>query len=600
VIIQSLCKYYDILSNDEECDIPKLGYSRTKVSAALVISKDGKLVDIISLKIESSTGKKLVAKNIIVPEQQKRSGSSAPSYFMCDNIQYVLGFDKGDNIKEKQFKDFKAKHNKILSSATSKTALAVLNFINSWNVNNALHNPIIIDNFKTLLDGNLVFRLDGEFEFAHKNKEIINLWEKNNSPIDDPTIEQCLITGEYLEIERIHNSIKPLFMQKGKQPSPNGWTIVAVDKDSTAFDSYDKKQSYNSPISKKSAFAYTTVLNYMLTNSKQKIQIGDATTVFWAESPSNLYSDLAMQLFNPEVVEDTDEVTSDSETQRLISDVLESARLGNKIPMDIYKGINPLTKFYVLGLSPNASRVSVRFFHSDTFGGFVEKVTMHYRDMEIVKEYENNRTNIPIRWLVAETISPKSSEKEAKPLLAGAIMRSILNGGMYPQSLYNSILQRVRTDSEIRVNYIRASIIKASLSRKARITKNKIIEEVLTVALNEKTTEKSYLLGRLFAILEKTQKDSGNETIRSRYFASAMTTPGAVFPLLLRLAQHHISKVKFGFLNDKKIEAILNDIERFPSHLSLDEQGIFILGYYHQRPKLWEKQIKENQNEGEN
>lgn len=604
MIIQSLCKYYEILANDEKCDIARPGYSNAKISAALIISVEGKLVDIISLMTESENGKNFLFRNMIVPIQSKRSGSSAPSNYMCDNVQYVLGFDKDKNLKEKQFNEFRDKHNKILGSATGRCAKAILNFINTWKVDYALNNPIIINNFKLLVTGNLVFRLDGEREFLHMNNEIKQLWEQSNSIVENPVIGQCLITGKRLVIERIHNSIKPLYMQKGKQPSPNGWTLVAVDKDSTAFDSYNKKQSFNSPISKNSAFAYTTVLNYMLSSPKQKVQIGDATAVFWAER-EGIYVDLAAELLNPSIIQEGEENKSiykrDSKIEALVKDILLKAKTGMMIN-DFNEEIDPQVRFYVLGLSPNASRVSVRFFHSDSFGGFINKTVQHYKDMGIIKDFDNQPDNIPIWRILSETVSPKSNNKEANPLLAGSMMRAILNGGLYPTVLFNEIMTRVKTDSEIRVNYIRASIIKACLLRKARITKTRNMEEVLTLSLNEQSTEKSYLLGRLFAILEKTQKDSGNETIRARYFASAMATPGAVFPILLRLAQHHIVKEEYGFINDKNIEMILNkieydkDIKCFPSYLTLDEQGVFALGYYHQRTKLWEKQVKENTN----
>jgi CRISPR-associated protein Csd1 len=599
MIINALNRYYEILVEDDKSDIPSEGYSSTNVSAALIISSEGELQDVMCLKLESKDGKKLIPRNMIVPKQFKRSGSAAPAYFMCDNVQYVLGFDKNKNIKVKQYLDFKQKHNKILDGASGECAKAILKFINSWDINKALNNPLISNNLDSLCDKNIVFRIEGAFEFAHKDIEIKKMWEKSQFDADDLRISQCLITGEELDIERIHNSIKPLYMPKGKQPSPNGWTLVAVDKDSTAFDSYNKKQGFNSPVSRKVAFAYTTVLNHMLKNLKQKIQIGDATTVFWGESPDSIYSDLAMQLFEPAINEETDTVIDDVKIQRLISELLKNAKRGYQVPIDINNEVNPLTKFYILGLSPNASRVSVRFFHQDTFCGFVTKLSWHYRDLEIIKEKESDRDNIPLRWLVNETVSPQSKVKDPAPLLGGALMRSILGGGLYPQSLYNSILSRVKSDADVRVNYLRASIIKAYLSRKGRITKNKLLEEVVTVALNEQTTEKSYLLGRLFAILEKTQIDAGNETIRARYFTSAMTTPGATFPILLRLAQHHIAKFKFGFVNDKKIEGILNEVEGFPAHLNLDEQGLFTLGYYQQRVKLWEKKAKEIHNSEE-
>ncbi len=592
MIINALNRYYQILAEDEKHGIPLYGYTSAKVGFALNISVTGELLNVIPLKVESNNGKKLVARTLIVPEQKLRSSGIAPN-FMCDNSTYVLGIDKkGKPQRTKEaFIAFQELHHQVLSSAKGQAAKAVLAFLDNWNIEKARHHSALIDSLEEILEGsNLVFRLDGQTGYIHNDVEIKRLWEEYNSKSEDDLIGQCLITGETTSIAKLHPTIKNV-----KNAQSSGASIVSFN--AKAYESYGKTQGYNAPISKYAAFAYTTVLNHMLASQKQKIQIGDATTVFWAESPEEIYTDLAAELFNPTITQDGKENKNvykrDAQIEALVKDVLLQAKSGMKIT-DLDKKINRQTKFYILGLSPNASRISVRFFHSDSFGRFVEKTAQHYVDMEIIKEFENNPTHIPIWMILSETISPKSSDKEAKPLLSGAIMHSIISGGMYPQSLYNSILQRVKTDSEIRVNYIRASIIKAYLLRKARITNNKKMKEVITVALNEQTTERAYLLGRLFAVLEKAQYDAGNDSIRARYFASAMATPGTVFPILLKLAQHHIAKAEYGFISDKRIETIINNIEKFPSYLTLDEQGLFVLGYYHQKAKLWEKQTKEN------
>lgn len=594
MIINALNRYYQILANDEKSGIPLYGYSSAKVGFALNISSTGELLDVIPLKVEGNNGKKLVFRQMIVPEQTKRAVNISPN-FICDNSTYVLGIDnkgKPDRSKE-AFEAYKELHIRILNGSNSQAANAILNFLKNWNVDEARQCQVLQGCLEEILEGsNLVFKLDGETGYAHNDSEVKRLWEQYISENKDDLIGQCLITGENASIARLHPNIKNV-----KNAQAMGASIVSFNAPS--YESYGKSQSYNSPIGKNVAFAYATVLNHMLSGPKQKVQIGDATTVFWAESPEDIYPDLAAELFNPTLSQDGKENKTaykrDPKIEELVKDILLKAKSGAMIN-DFDGQIDPQVRFYILGLSPNASRVSVRFFNSDSFGGFVKKTVQHYKDMEIVKEFENQPDNIPIWKILNETVSPKSNNKEANPLLAGSMMRAILNGGLYPAILFNEIITRVKTDSEVRVNYFRASIIKAYLLRKTRITKMRNLEEVLTVALNEQTTDKSYLLGRLFAILEKTQKDAGNETVRARYFASAMTTPGAVFPILIKLAQHHIAKEEFGFINDKRIETVLNDIERFPSNLNLDEQGVFILGYYHQRAKLWEKQVKENTN----
>lgn len=592
MIINALTKYYEILAEDEESDIPLCGYSSAKVDFALNISLTGELLDVIPLKVEGNGGKKLVSRLMIVPEQVIRA-AGVSSNFMCDNCTYVLGIDnKGKPERSKEaFGAFYELHHIVLRNAKGQVAKAILAFLENWDVEQARENAALSDCFDEIIKGgNLIFKIDEKKEFAHNDLEIKTLWENHNAKSEDDITGQCLITGKNGTIARLHPKIKNV-----RNAQSSGASIVSFN--APAYESYGKTQSFNSPVGKHAAFAYTTVLNYMLANPKQKLQVGDTTTVFWAESPEAIYRDLAAELFNPTIPEKetNNAFRRDGKTEKLVQDVLYRAKSGIQIS-DLNGAIDPQTKFYVLGLSPNASRISIRFFHADSFGEFVKKASQHYMDMEIVKDFEKSPSNIPIWMMLAETVSPNSNDKSASPLLAGAMMRSLLNGGMYPQFCYNAIMQRVLTDIDKRVNYVRASIIKAYLTRKARVTNNQELKEVLSVGLNEETTNNAYLLGRLFAILEKTQQDAGNETIRARYFASACTTPGAVFPILLRLAQFHIAKAKYGFLNDKKIEAVLNNVDGFPSHLTLDQQGLFSLGYYHQKTKLWEKQTKEEQN----
>lgn len=590
MIIQALHRYYQILCEDEDSNIPPYGYSKVKVGYALHISEDGNLYNIVTLKDKSKNKQKLIPKLLTVPEQIVKSSNIAAN-FMYGNSAYVLGIDnKNDHQRSKKaFESFRDLHYRILGSARGKAARAILAFLDKWDICQARDNFVLKEYLQEIVKGdNLVFRLEGETGYLHENDEIKKLWEKYYALGEEGEIVgQCLVTGENTTLSKVHSKIKNV-----RNAQMSGASIISFNEPS--YESFSKKQNYNSPIGKLAAFTYTTALNYLLSHPKHRILIGDATTVFWAESPENIINDLAEQLINPGQNEGIEQSIDDIRMSELIKEVLQTAKEGRELSETVAKEINPQTNFYILGLSPNNSRISVRFFYMDTFGGFIKKVSSHYRDMEIIKESEKNKTDIPIWQILRETISPKSKDKEVQPLLAGALMRSVITGGMYPKLLYYAILQRVKLDSDIRVNYIRASVIKAYLIRKFNNIKDNNIKESLTVALNEQSKDVSYLLGRLFAILEKTQKDAGNETLKSRYFASAMTTPKVTFPILLRLAQHHISKANYGYFNEKKIEEILNDIEFFPSNLSLDEQGAFILGYYHQRVKLWEKQSENN------
>ncbi len=590
MIINALCDYYHILVNEPESEIAKFGFSTEKVSAVLVLSEEGELLEIISL-INKEAKEKLTEPRLInVPIQKGRSGKNPPPYFMCDNMKYVLGFDKNKNSCTKQFEAFKEYHLKLLADAQGYRTKAFRQFLNKWDCVKALENEIIASNLTTLLaDRNLIFRICGESQWLHEDSEIMTIWENELINGKNEYYAQCMITGEHTAISKLHKSLKNV-----RDAQSSGASLVSFNDN--AYVSYNKSQSYNAPVGETSEFAYTTVLNKLLSSRNQKIQIGDATTVFWAASTDDIYSQTIMEFFAPtENVEDNS-LKEDLKTQRLVRDILDKARKGIKLN-DIGADINQNTKFYILGLSPNAARISVRFFYCDTFGAIVEKLSLHYRDMELVKQFEKEFTHIPLWKLISETVSPKSSDKKPSPLLAGGLMRAMLSGGLYPQLLYNSIMLRIKADNEIRVNYVRASIIKLCLMRRAEILNNKKLKEVLSVALNEETKNIGYLLGRLFAVYEKLQLDSSggvNSSVRDKYFTSACTTPKSVFPILIRLSQHHISKAKYGFVTDKLIERIMADIDHFPANLDSEEQGLFALGYYQQRVKLWEKQVEQS------
>lgn len=603
MILQSLVKYYNILSEDPDSDISKPGYSKVKVSFALNLSEQGELLEVIPLKRRVQNGKKLQEVPILVevPEQAKRAVGII-SNFLCENSTYALGIDnKGKPQRSIEcFNAFAELHRNLLSDAKCREAKALLNFLSEWDPAKAKEHPALSEYLDEILKGaNLVFKLDGG-EFLHQNQELRQIWESHISDSKDDVIMPCLITGEPQPIARLHPSIKGVM---GAQPT--GASIVSFNQRS--FESYgrDEAQGLNSPIGKYAAFAYATVLNSMLSEQKYRLILGDATVFYWAESSNPAYKDAISLLFAPEETtrseesEKTEEKAArDKQAERLVKSIFEKIAQGSPLG-DFSDELDKNTRFYVLGLSPNSSRLSVRFFVTDSFGGFVEKIAAHYRDLKIVKQSEKQPDAIPLWQLLKETISPKSKEKAASPLMSGSVLRSIITGSPYPASLFKAVMCRIKAEGDI--SYQKAAIIKAFLTRKHK--DNQKYKEVLKLALNEQSTNRAYLLGRLFAVLEKAQEEAAasklNSTIKDRYFTSACATPASVFPILLRLSQHHIAKSEYGYVSDRRIEEILNKLDiasnPIPSHLSLDEQGIFILGYYHQRNAFFTKKEKENE-----
>lgn len=603
MIINALYRHYDTLLNDKNSGVSPPGFSKGKVGHCLVLSRDGQLLEILDLRV--SRRNKLVSRDIDVPEQVIRT-SGISANFMCDNCTYVLGLgqknkkEKRDRIKE-CLKEFVNLHETILENVEDEGAYVLLVFMRGWDSDAAVTHPVVARHMEDLTEGaNLVFKLEGSKGYLHERKAIVEAWNKHKESQASELQGQCLVTGRKTEIAPLHHKIKGVTGAKQM-----GASLVSFNFD--AAESYRKTQSFNAPVSEEVAFGYTTALNYLLSNMKHRIRIGDTTTIFWAErSTGGLEEDLLGALFFPVAENGEVEGSRDDEggrpvrdprTVTLLRDIFTRIKTGRPVSEGL-TGINKDTDFYILGLAPNSSRLAVRFWHMDPYIKVIDQLGLHYRDMAVDKSFDWEPDYISISKILKET-APRKDSKRIAPLLGGVLMRSILTGMPYPAALYNSIFSRIRADRE--VNYVRASVIKAHLVRNCRFYK-KTSEVELTMALNEENRNTGYLLGRLFALLEKAQEDANpgiNSTIRDRYFGAASASPGSVFPILLRLAQHHIAKAEYGRLTDRRIEEVVSLIDQFPSHLNLEDQGQFVLGYYQQRQALFKKsEKKERLNNG--
>ncbi|HWQ47729.1 MAG TPA: type I-C CRISPR-associated protein Cas8c/Csd1 [Methanosarcina sp.] len=615
MIIQSLCRHYDILEGDENANIPKLGYSSAKVSFALIISPDGFLSHIIDLR---SDDKKPKPKDMDVPIQKSRSSGVFP-YFVCENAKYVFGVEKlkksefekkfssssknctteykileeNDNEvtlvhrrSRECFEAFKTLHHNILDGLNDPEVRRYLAFLDGWNPEEFLENPKTKEYKDDLLaGGNCVFECNGNF--LHEISAVRNAWETYSQNEAGNIFAQCLVSGKVEPVAKIHQKIKGVV---GAQSA--GASLVSFNDD--AFCSYGKEQSFNSPVSESAMFKYTTALNDLLSSQSNRIRIADTTVVFWAETSEKSCEDIVKFFFDtpePEKKEEKNiEASRVRDTNKIkeIEEILNKVRTGKKVNQEDI-GIDPETNFYILGLSPNNARLAVRFWYVDSIGNLIEKVARHHLDMEIIRDDYGPRC-ISIYRLLNETVPQSSDKKVVSPLLGGLIMRSILTNTGYPISLYSAILSRVKVDGSI--NFVRAGFIKAYLLRLSRTGLSNLNQDLITMSLNEESSNVPYRLGRLFAALEKAQNDTNREmksTINSKYFSSASSTPAVVFPVLLKLAQHHIAKSEWGFRSNQMIEQILSGVDEFPAYLNLEDQGMFMLGYYHQRKAFFTK-----------
>jgi len=622
VIIHSLVRYYDILSADTNVKIARPGYSPANVSFILVISDTGELTNIVDIRAD---GKKKRSRVLYVPYQESRTSGISP-YFLCDKAQYIFGLEHQETYGKKQnsiikdvtqvleetgmgrivitrrslesMKKFREFHHFLLDSVNDPAVEAFLKYLDTWKPDMAYHHPKIAE-FKDDLFAGALFVFEYHGECLHKNVNVKSVWEHHLAMggSEGTTEMQCLVSGKIEPVSRLHKWIKGV---KGTQAQ--GAPLISFNNES--FCSYRRDQSYNSPISARAMFKYTTVLNHLLEwESKNRIQIGDTTVVFWAETEKTAYENLVLALLDPD--NEVDEIIDESETvprekdlrtRQLVNDILQKVKTGHFFEeKDL--GIDPeTTNFYILGLSPNQGRLVVRFWHQDTFGNFITRLARHHIEMEI-EQNDSVRRNVSMKWLLKMTVPRNSDDKTISPLLGGLLMKSILNDTPYPIPMYNAILNRVKVERSI--NYPRAGFIKACLIRRARARGNHE-EDMITVSLNKESTDIPYRLGRLFAVLEKTQSDSNKDlksTINSKYFSSASTTPAVVFPVLLKLAQHHITKSEWGFKSNQWIEEIVSDIDEFPAYLNLEDQGKFMLGYYHQRNAFFKKREESEQKE---
>ncbi len=563
MIIQSLVALYNRLSETPGVVLPSRGYASQKVSFAFIINKHGKLVQVRDLR--EPDGKKLRPKVMLLPSIE-RSGQGFSPQFMWDNTQYALGavsedaknkelFDKKRRRALEAFKKFKEHHHEFLANSNSPELIALDNFLCSWEPTNAES----LEHWEDVADTNIVFVIDGQRRFLHEMDIVKKKWTEIFSTMDESFVGNCLLTGKSLPLARLHPMLKNVDGAQAK-----GAAIVSFNN--SAFCSYRKEQSYNSPLNKQDAFKYTAALNYLLRRGVnfQRIKIGDSTTVFWTERDSPIESFMGIVL----------DPHHDTDDNLQLQAFLLAAKKGTMPAEPEYEGD---VNFFILGLSPNNSRLAVRFWHVCSVDQLKDRIGRHFKDLEMERT-SGRDIKFPGIWhLLKETAR---ETKDISPLLGGALMRSILEGVNYPQNLFNGVLTRIRADQ--RINYLRASILKAVLKR--NFTKE------VPMSLDEENRDIAYLLGRLFAVLEKAQQDAipgANATIKDRFYGAASATPASVFPRLLCLTQHHIEKAEHGHVSDRRIAEIMDHIKEFPDHMNMKQQGLFAIAYYQQRNNIW-------------
>ena len=563
MILQALTRLFEDLTQQGKLSRP--GWSPAKISYALCLDETGALTYVVPMLREEQVGKKtqLRPKSMELPSPVTRTVGILPN-FLWDNSSYLLGADEKGK-PERSLACFRAcaeLHHRLLDDADSPIAKAILAYFDTWQPEKAQEHPALADCWQELMKGgNLIFRVNGSF--AQDDPAIRSAWDDAYGNVQGEK-QQCLVTGKLDIAEPVHPVVKGV---SGAQSS--GAAIVSFN--APAFCSYGKEQSLNAPVGKYAAFAYTAALNYLLSDKPNVHRIGDTTVVCWAEGAEPQYDLFAgLSLFGDDLLD----TLSEEDLRAALNNLAQG------LPCEELK-LDPNRPFYILGLAPNAARLSVRFFYHNTFGTLMRNIHEHHARMEIV----GNRYAVTPLWaMLRETVNLNTTDKAPSPVLAGAVARSIFMGTAYPAALLEAVMLRIRAEREITPG--RAAILKAYYLKNPS---EQCPKEVLTVSLNENSTNIPYTLGRLFAVYEEVQEAANpgiNATIKDKYFNSAAATPAVIFPILDNLCQKHLRKLDTGLriYRDKQIGQLKDVLgESYPVRMSLPEQGSFNLGYYHQK-----------------
>ena len=589
MILQQLSALYDRLAADPErgADLPTLGFSKQNISYAVVLKPDGTLVAFDDIRVEVPKGKKtaMVSQKRMVLGGTKPSGSGLNPCFLWDNTGYLLGYkgsgeEKAEKRAQEAFAALRDKHLALETVLNHPQYAAVCRFLEAWDPACA---PELFTN-PDLLTGNGIFRIQGEEDYVHELPELRSWWLDGGEDLwkgadgkkakDEGEQGMCLVTGRMAKIAVLHEPI----IKGVANAQSMGAKLVSFNCNS--FTSYAKEQSANAPVGEQAAFAYCNALNYLLGRQETRQLIGDSTTVFWADVPP-AKMEMLESIVGRAISPPRDAMHAGNLSR--VQEVLDKLAQGKLKKDDLDDAGAP---FYILGLSPNVSRLSIRFWFESTFGELMEAVQRHYDALRLQPQWTEKNSKNPDPKLIAPNSILRETAREPKdipPLFSAALMRSIIGGAPYPDAIAQAILRRISIDHD--VNYIRCSYLKAWLLRK----KSTETQSIITPMINKDNKEPGYLIGRLFAAYEKTQLDANrdrklNRTIRDSFYSSASATPRGVMARLQRLYSHHLNQLDPGakINREKLIQSIVGDLTAIPAHMSLEQQAQFTLGYYQQ------------------
>ena len=577
MILHALTQYYQRKAKSDGGVAPE-GFENKEIPFIIVIDKQGKFIQLEDTR--ELKNKKKVARTFLVPKGLGRSGSKSyeVSNLLWDHYGYVLAYagEKGQEQADKQHASFTANVNELKQALPDDAGVAaVAAFLASAEEKSKVMQAANWAECAKVKGCNLSFRLvDEAVDLVCQSKAVqAYVSQANQAQSDNIPKGICLVTGKLAPIARLHNAVK------GVNAKPVPFTSVNL----SAFESYGKEQGFIFPVGEQAMFEYTTALNTLLAG-ENRFRIGDVTAICWSAKPTPLEEHLA-SLINGGGKDNPDEHID------AVKSLYKSLYNGK------YTEPDGKEKFYLLGLSPNSARIVVRFWHETTVAALSESIAAWYDDLQMVHgENSPYPEYMPLPRLLGNLVLDGKMENLPSDLIA-QITDAALNNRVLPVSLLQAALRRNKAEQKI--TYGRASLLKAYINRAIRAGRLKNMKE-LTMSLDRNRQDIGYVLGRLFAVLEKTQAEANpglNATIADRYFGSASSTPIAVFGTLMRLLPHHLNKLEFegrAVQLQWEIRQILEHCQKFPNHLNLEQQGLFTIGYYHETQFLFTKDALKN------
>ena len=561
MILNRLNEYYNTLREKNPKEFPEYGFQIKELPFIVEIDEDGNFIQLEDTRVKE--GKKKRARKYILPKEEIRTSINAwkVANILWDHIGYLFGIGEKEDIARRQHQSFIKKIEDVFGSDfEDKGIQALLKFLKRGDFSKLKEQPEWKEIEK--IEPSMSFRLKGDDRLiAQRDAVIKRVREFYKNQTADKIF--CPIQGEIDSKAKLHSKIKGVWGTKNSKA-----TLISFNQ--SAFRSYNKKKEDNAPLGERAVSAYVTTLNYLLSNEKHTLHMGGVTVVFWAKKDNKLEENFS-SFFG----------VSKEESPERVKEIFKAVELG-VIPESERE-----IPFYVLGLSPNLARISIRFWYEGSVGDTLDNIFRYFQELKIVKRFKDEPDYLTLGRLLLSTTFEHKFDKVA-PNLSGALFNSVLKGTRYPQMLLPLVITRIRAEISKRpVTYERASLLKAILIRNYK--------KEIPMSLDTTRKDPAYLLGRLFAILEHLQgsaQGSLNASIRERYYATASSTPILVFPVLIRLSNYHLSKLDKEAKRvwyDKQIASILDMLKEWPTRLDLKGQALFALGYYHQNSALYTK-----------